>query len=97
MVREMHKFIKMTHLRDLGEAEAEEEPKPRSLQRFAKWLGVVVVPTAPTPTMGWELYGSARRWLNDSLWILRVHYGSIREEVRARLGRMDLGEGVRAL
>ncbi|ROL44247.1 hypothetical protein DPX16_4316 [Anabarilius grahami] len=92
----MHKFIKKTHhLTNLGEAE--EEPRPRSLQRVAKWLGAVVVPAAPTPTTGWKLYGSARRWLDETLGILRVHYGSIREEVRARLGRMDLEEGDRAL
>lgn len=64
---------------------------------MAKWLGSVVVPAAPTPTTGWKLYGGARRWLDDSLGILRTHYSSIQEEIWARLSQMDLEEGDRAL
>lgn len=98
LVRELHRFIKMSHhLRNLGEMEEEPGPGPKSLQRVAKWLGTVVVPAAPTPTTGWKLYGSARRWLDESLGILRTHYSSIQEEIWARLGRMGLEEGERAL
>lgn len=58
---------------------------------------MVVVSAAPAPTTGWKIYGSARRWLCESLDILRKHYTSTQEEVLAQLKGMDLEEGERAL
>lgn len=77
MLRLMHKHIKMPHhLNNLRETE--EEPGPRSLQQVARWLGAVVVPAAPAPTTGWQLYGSARQCVCESLKILRKYYISVK-------------------
>ncbi|XP_067313523.1 high mobility group nucleosome-binding domain-containing protein 5-like [Pseudorasbora parva] len=83
------------HLEQLRETE--EEPGPRSLQKVARWLGGVVLPAAPSPTVGWKLYGSARRWLCDSLDILRNHYTSVQKEALEGLRAIDREEGTRAL
>lgn len=60
-------------------------------------MGAVVVPAAPVPTTDWKLYGSARRWLCESLDILKKHYTSTQEEVLVQLKGMDLEEGERGL
>lgn len=58
---------------------------------------MVVVPAGLTPIVGWKLHGSARRWLCESLDMLKQQYSSIQEVVLAQLKRMDLEEGERAL
>lgn len=96
MVRQMHKYIKMKH-NLLNLREMEEEPGPRSLQKVARWLGVVVVPAAPAPTTGWQLFGSARRWLLESWGILKNHYTTAQREALAQLEGIDSEMGERAL
>jgi len=65
----IHMYIKMVHhLKNLRETE--EDPGPRTLQQVARWLGVAVVPAAPTPT-GWQLYSGSRRLLCESMEILK--------------------------
>lgn len=96
LIRLMHQYIKSTH-HLIHLRETAEDPGPRSLQKVASWLGSVVLPSGPTPVVGWKLHGCAKRWLNESLNILKQHYTSTQEETLGQCRSMDLHKGEEAL
>lgn len=96
LVSLMHKYIKSTH-HLINLRETAEDPGPRSFQKVSSWLGSVVLPSGPTPVVGWKLHGCAKRWLHESLNILKQHYTSTQEETLAQCRSMDLHRGEEAL